>query len=115
MVSMSRGGSALDFVKKMSLGGTFGFAGDGISEGLALPFMNEKSPIGQNKSMYEIIAYGSGLLMFSLGFLDMVTGEKLLGIGKTATPVGLGTILGTTLWEHHGSKWFGLRTDAFAE
>ena len=108
---MKGGGSALEFVKVMALGGAAGFIGDAATEVTRFPFLNDptfvyKSPTTSN---FEAISYIAGTLLAGLGFIDMVTGVSLGGIGKSLMPSGLGLILGTQLYENHGAKLLGIR------
>ena len=100
----SKGGSAYDFVKKMALGGFFGFAVDAGTEVTRFPYLNDPAPIGgAGMSNIEMVSYGGGLLMSGLGLLDMITGAKLGGFGKSMLPIGLGAVLGTRLYEDQGA------------
>jgi hypothetical protein len=110
MAKNGGGGNYFDFIKAMALGGVFGFTGDAFTEVSKFPYLNDVAPIGgPQMSNYEIIAYGGGALMAALGYLDMITGAKLGGIGKELLPIGLGSMLGTNLYETQGAQKLGIR------
>lgn len=102
-----------DFVKRAAMGGAAGFIGDAFTEVSDLPYLNDQAPVGgAQMSNFEMITYGVGGIMTTLGLIDLISGTKFGGIGRDLLPTGLGIIFGTNLYENHGSQFLGIRAPA---
>jgi hypothetical protein len=83
---------------------------DGITEYTRAPFLNDQAPIGgANMSMAEILLYGAGALMTVFGGFAAITKKRIAGIGTESIGTGIGTILGTYLYENNLATMIGIR------
>ena len=83
---------------------------DGITEFTRAPFLNDQAPIGgANMSMAEILLYGAGALLTVFGGFAAITKKRIAGIGSESIGTGVGTILGTYLYEQHLATMLGVR------
>ena len=87
-----------------------GAAIDAGTEFTRAPFLNDQAPIGgANMSMAEILLYGAGAFLTTFGFFAAITKKKILGIGSEQIGTGLGTILGTYVYEQNLATMLGIR------
>jgi len=104
------GGGIKGFLGTALMGAIAGFVGDGITEVSRVPVLNDAAPIGgAQMSNFELITYGAGAVMSTLGFIDMVTRRSIGGIGKALLPTGLGLIYGVQNYETWGAEKLGIR------
>lgn len=90
--------------------GVAGAAIDAITEYTRAPFLNDQAPIGgANMSMAEILLYGAGALMTVFGGFAAITKKRIAGIGSESIGTGIGTILGTYLYEQHLATILNIR------
>lgn len=90
--------------------GVAGAAIDAITEYTRAPFLNDQAPIGgANMSMAEILLYGAGAFLTTFGAFAAITKKRILGIGSESIGTGIGTILGTYLYEQNLSTMLGIR------
>lgn len=87
-----------------------GAAIDGLTEFTRAPFLNDQAPIGgANMSMAEILLYGAGAFLTVFGGFSAITKKKILGIGSESIGTGVGTILGTYIYEQNLASMLGIR------
>ena len=83
---------------------------DALTEYARLPFLNDQAPIGgANMSMAEILLYGAGAFLFTFGAFAAITKKNILGIGSDQIGTGVGTLMGTTIYEHSLATMLGIR------
>lgn len=90
--------------------GIAGAAIDGVTEATKMPFLNDQAPVGgANMSISELLLYTSGGIFAVFGAFAAISRKKIAGIGSESIGTGLGTILGTYIYETHLSTMLGIR------
>src|SRR5215211_2910048 len=83
---------------------------DGVTEYTRAPFLNDQAPIGgANMSMAEILLYGAGAFLTVFGGFAAITKKRIAGIGSESIGTGIGTILGTYIYENNIASMIGVR------
>ena len=83
---------------------------DGVTEVTRMPFLNDQAPIGgANMSIAELLLYGAGGIFTVFGAFAAISKKRVAGIGSESIGTGLGTILGTYLYEQHLASMLGIR------
>jgi hypothetical protein len=87
-----------------------GAAIDGATEFTRAPFLNDQAPIGgANMSMAEILLYGAGAFLTTFGAFAAITRKNIAGISSESIGTGIGTILGTYIYEQNLATMLGIR------
>jgi hypothetical protein len=83
---------------------------DGVTEATRMPFLNDQAPIGgANMSISELLLYSAGGIFAVFGAFAAISKKKIAGIGSESIGTGLGTILGTYIYEQHLATMLGIR------
>ena len=83
---------------------------DGVTEVTRMPFLNDQAPIGgANMSIAELLLYSAGGIFAVFGAFAAISKKKIAGIGSESIGTGLGTILGTYIYEQHLANMLGIR------
>lgn len=83
---------------------------DAATEATRMPFLNDQAPIGgANMSMSELLLYGAGAFLGVFGTFAAISRKRIMGISSDSIGTGVGTILGTYLYETNLATMLGIR------